>query len=97
MILISILFVISFTLNVILGFKLKKSIANVEELEVKVKVLSDYADDTVKAKTAKKAPLQAVAEWAKSETQNVASEVTTDAPKKARKPRRKKKPTTNKD
>lgn len=102
MILISILFVISFTLNVILGFKLKKSNANVEELEVKVKVLSDYADGTVKATLAKaktSKPLEAVVEWAKSEktTETIENSEAVVAPKKPRKTRRKKKPNTNKD
>jgi len=102
MILISILFVISFALNVILSFKLKKSNANVKELEVKVKVLSDYADGTVKTaltKTKTSKPLKTVVGWTKSEktaetTENLEAVAVL---KKPRKTRRKKKQNNNKD
>lgn len=93
MIFISILFVISFTLNVILTLKLKKSNANKEELDVKLKVVTDYADGVVKEKMES---AKVVLEESK-ESILIAAEKVVDATKKPRKPRRKKKPNTPKD
>lgn len=98
MIFISILFVISFTLNVILALKLKKSNANKEELDVKLKVVTDYADGVVKEKLeSTKATLEAKAEVKVEDSIEVLAEKVVDVSKKPRKPRRKKKPNTPKD
>ena len=110
MISMSILFVISFTLNIILALKLKNSKTITKELTLKVKILSDYADDTVKVKNhetrgqAIGKPAKAVVKWTKQEsvveynTSTTAKESSTEAaPKNYRKTRRKKKPNTPKN
>ena len=101
MIFISILFVISFTLNVILTLMLKNSKTLTKELTLKVKILSDYADNTLEVKeVANRVKQTLVNEKPSNVLQELASftsEVVDATPKKPRKPRRKRKPNTPKD